>query len=88
MAEHPMDRAWRNGAVRIPDEIHAELCDESCAGIPTGWQAFLDRDTERWHLTSETYDGDAIMLPSAGDMQPLLRRDVEAEFGPLRTTEQ
>lgn len=27
---------------------------------------------------------DVVMLPSAGDMEPMLRRDVLAEYGPLK----
>lgn len=83
MAEHPMDRALRLGAARIPHDIAAEICEVSNSGVPTGWTQFSDRDADVWFLTGEVYDGDRVMLPSAGDMDPMLRRDVERNFGPL-----
>ncbi|MGW1814101.1 hypothetical protein ACWCQM_11145 [Streptomyces sp. NPDC002125] len=83
MTEHPMDRAYRLGAARIPEDIAIELCEETNCGVPTGWPEFLDRDSDIWRLTDRTHDGDAVMLPCAADMDPMLRRDVEAHFGPL-----
>ncbi|MCX4703901.1 hypothetical protein [Streptomyces sp. NBC_01373] len=83
MAEHPMERALRLGAARVPTDIAAEICEASNSGIPTGWAEFSDRDTDVWLLTDETHDGDRVMLPCAGDMDPMLRRDVERHFGPL-----
>ncbi|MFG3244129.1 hypothetical protein [Streptomyces sp. NPDC048157] len=83
MSEHPMDRAYRLGATRIPEDLVIEICEATNSGHPTGWPTFLDRDSEVWGLTAEKYDGDTVMLPSAGDMDPMLRRDVEAHFGPL-----
>lgn len=82
--EHPMDSARRNGAVCIPGGIVGEICEAANDGRPTGWATFEDRDGDLWDLTDETYDGDAVMMPYAGDMEPMLRRDVEHEFGPLQ----
>lgn len=83
MSEHPMDLARRNGAVRIPDGIIAEICEATNGGRPTGWPRYYDRTGEVWAETSERHNGDVVMLPSAGDMEPMLRRDVQAEYGPL-----
>ncbi|MEU8760683.1 hypothetical protein [Streptomyces sp. NPDC048659] len=82
-AEHPMARALRLGAATIPDDIVAEICESTNSGVPLPWPEYTDRDAEVWHLTDETHDGDRVMLPSAGDMAPMLRRDVQRFFGPL-----
>ncbi len=85
MTEHPMARALRLGATRIPADIATEICEISNSGT-TSWPEFHDRDSDVWHLTGETHDGDLVMLPCAGDMDPMLRRDVERHFGPLSPT--
>ncbi|WP_328903281.1 hypothetical protein OHR86_28170 [Streptomyces sp. NBC_00441] len=81
--EHPMDRATRLGATRIPEDIVIEVCEATNTGRPTGWHVWADRDGEIWEVTDQTYDGDTVLMPSAGDMEPMLRRDVEKHFGPL-----
>jgi hypothetical protein len=80
---HPMEVAYRNGAIRVPDDIASEICEATNSGIPTGWPEFSDPDGDVWALTGETHDGDSVMLPYASDLDPMLRRDVEREFGPL-----
>lgn len=82
-----MDRAWRNGAIRIPDDVVSETCEATNDGRPTGWPTFEDRDGDAWDLTGEAHDGDHVMRPYASDMEPMLRRDVESNFGPLATIE-
>ncbi|WP_435058451.1 hypothetical protein [Streptomyces sp. bgisy060] len=84
-AEHLMDRAYRLGATRIPEGLVIELCEATNTGRPTGWPEYTDRDGDVWAMTEETHDGDAVLMPCAGDMAPLLRRDVERHFGPLTT---
>ncbi len=81
--EHPMDRAARLGATRIPEGIVIELCEAANTGRPTGWHVWADRDGEIWEVTDAAYDGDTVLMPCAGDMEPMLRRDVEKHFGPL-----
>lgn len=83
MSQTLMEQAWANGAVRIPEGICAEIYEVSNDGRPTRWPEFTDRDCDVWQLTGETYDGEAVMMPCASDMRPMLRRDVEREFGPL-----
>ncbi|RLV66322.1 hypothetical protein STAN_1843 [Streptomyces sp. CBMAI 2042] len=85
MAEHPMDRALRLGAARIPDDLVVELYEITNDGRPTGWPKLIDRDTDVWSVTDATHDGDTVLLPWACDMEPMLRRDVETHFGPLTT---
>lgn len=80
---HPMEIAYRNGAVRVPDDLRAEIAEITNDSRFTGWPEFTDAEGEIWALTEETHDGDAVLLPYAGDMDPMLRRDVEREFGPL-----
>lgn len=82
-SEHPMARALRLGAVAIPDAIAAEISEATNSGLPMPWPEYTDRDADVWHLTDETHDGDRVMLPAAGDMAPMLRRDVQRFFGPL-----
>lgn len=82
-ALHPMECALRLGAERIPDNVASEICEASNSGIPTGWAEFSDRDSDVWHLTDQTHNGDRVMMPSASDMGLMLRRDVERFFGPL-----
>lgn len=82
-AEHPMNRALGLGAAVIPDDITIEICEATNSGVPLPWPQFTEPDGELWWLTNETHDGDRVMLPAAGDMQPMLRRDVERFFGPL-----
>lgn len=84
-AESPMDRAYRNGATRIPEDLRWNIHAAINGGLPTGWPKFYDRDGEAWEATTYTHDGDTVMLPSAGDMEPMLRRDVEREYGALVT---
>ncbi|MEV8101052.1 hypothetical protein [Streptomyces sp. NPDC088135] len=86
-ASPTQDDAWRNGAVRIPDDITAEICESTNQGRPTGWPEFYDRHGEIWWETSERHDTDAVMLPGS-NWEPMLRRDVQAEYGPLVTSEQ
>ncbi|MFJ7990352.1 hypothetical protein [Streptomyces sp. NPDC096351] len=81
--EHPMARAIRLGATTIPGTITAEIHEAASNGIPPTWPEYADADSDVWHLTSERYDGDQVMLPSACDMALMLRRDVERFFGPL-----
>lgn len=83
MSDALMEEAWANGAARIPEEICLEIYEATNDGRPTGWPEFTDRDCDVWQLTGEMYDGDAVMMPCASDMMPLLRRDVERRFGPL-----
>lgn len=80
---HPMERAYLNGAVRVPADLCSEIAETTNDGRPTGWPEFTDPEGDVWALTEETHDGDAVMLPFACDMDPMLRRDVEREFGPL-----
>lgn len=81
--EHPMDRALRHGAIPVPKEIATEIGEATNSGLPTRWPEYVDRDGEIWQLTSEVHDGDAVMLPCAGDMDLMLHRDVDRLFGPL-----
>ncbi|MEU3704768.1 hypothetical protein AB0E82_21070 [Streptomyces anulatus] len=81
--EHPMDRAYRIGAARIPDDMVAELAEATNTGRPTNWPQYSDRDGDVWELTDETYLGHRVMSPCAGDMHPMVRPDVEKHFGPL-----
>ncbi|MGW2594772.1 hypothetical protein ACWCXC_31525 [Streptomyces sp. NPDC001515] len=81
--EHPMDRATDLGVTRIPENIVIELREATNTGRPTGWHVWVDRDGDIWEVTDETYDGDTVLMPRAGDMRPMLRRDVERHFGPL-----
>ncbi|PZT71562.1 hypothetical protein [Streptomyces sp. AC1-42T] len=81
--EHPMARAYRLGATRIPEDLVYELCEATNTGRPTGWPEHTDRDGDVWAATGETHDGDTVLMPCAGEMAPLLRRDVEQHFGPL-----
>ncbi|MEU2730079.1 hypothetical protein ABZ650_20420 [Streptomyces griseoviridis] len=66
----------------IPDDIASEICQIS-NNSPTGWPQFTDADGDNWLLTSETYDGDHVMLPAPGDLPLMLRRDAERLYGPL-----
>lgn len=81
--EHPMDVAYRNGAARIPDDLRATLAETTNDSRFAGWPEFVDAEGEVWALTDETHNGEAVLLPSAGDMHPMLLSDVEREFGPL-----
>ena len=72
----------------VPAEVCEDVYADTREGRPTGWPVFYDRDGEPWSHTTHAHDGDTVMLPFAGDMRPMLRRDVLAEFGPLVTTEQ
>lgn len=87
MAEETQEDAWRNGAVRIPEDIVSEIYEATNDGRPTGWPEFYDRTGEVWQETSEQHDGDVVMLPGS-NWEPMLRRDVQAEYGPLVTSEQ
>ncbi|MEU1088945.1 hypothetical protein ACFYPN_16130 [Streptomyces sp. NPDC005576] len=83
VSEHPMNRAYRLGATRIPDDIVIDLREATNTGRPTGWPELTDRDGDIWAVTYEPYDGDTVLMPCTGDMHPMLRRDVEKHFGPL-----
>jgi hypothetical protein len=67
----------------IPDDLAAEISEVSNCGIPTGWPRYEDRDGDVWFLTSETHDGDRVMLPAPSDVPLMLRRDAERLYGPL-----
>lgn len=71
----------------IPATIAAGIRALTEDRIPADWPAYLDRDTDVWHLTNLEHDGDHIMLPSAGDMPLMLARDVERLYGPLTRNE-
>ncbi|RPK56173.1 hypothetical protein EES43_24335 [Streptomyces sp. ADI96-02] len=74
-----------SGFTWLPDDLVIELCEATNTGRPTGWPELADRDGDIWAITSETHDGDTVLMPCSGDMGPMLRRDVEAHFGPLTT---
>ncbi|MGW2739083.1 hypothetical protein ACWC4D_33400 [Streptomyces sp. NPDC001288] len=67
----------------IPDDIASEICEASNSGVPTGWPEFTDRYSDCWWETSETHDGDKVMLPAPGNLPLMLRRDAERLYGPL-----
>lgn len=85
-AEEPtQETAWANGAARIPDDIVSDICETTNDGRPTGWPEFYDRTGEIWWQTGERHDGDVVMMPGS-DWMPMLRRDVQAFWGPLVTS--
>lgn len=86
MDEPTQEEAWSTGADRVPDEIISEIYEATNDGRPTGWPTFYDRTGEVWQETGERHDGDAVMMPGS-DWVPMLRRDVQAYWGPLVTEE-
>ncbi|WP_053143326.1 hypothetical protein [Streptomyces ambofaciens] len=61
----------------------SDICEDCLVGVPSDWVRLVDRDAEVWWSTGRSYDGDSVLLPSAGDMPMMLRRDVERLHGPL-----
>lgn len=86
MNEPTQDAAWASGATRVPMEIVSEICEATNDGRPTGWPKFYDRVGEEWQETGERHDGDVVMMPGS-DWVPMLRRDVQAFWGPLVTAD-
>lgn len=84
MDELTQDEAWAGGAARVPEEIILEICEATNDGRPTEWPKFYDRTGEEWQETRERHDGDVVMMPGS-DWVPMLRRDVQAFWGPLVT---
>lgn len=80
------DEAWRDGAARVPEGAIAEIYEATNDGRPTGWPEFYDRTGEVWAQTNVRHDGDVVMMPGSGWV-PMLRRDVQAEWGPLVSRE-
>lgn len=80
--ELSQEEAWASGATRVPEEIVGEVYEVTNDGRPTGWPKFFDRTVEVWEETGERYDGDVVMMPGSGWV-PMLRRDVQAFWGPL-----
>jgi hypothetical protein len=79
-------QAWEAGAARVPENTILEIYEITNDGRPTGWPKFFDRTGEQWEETGEQYDGDVVMMPG-GDWVPMLRRDVQAFWGPLVSEE-
>jgi hypothetical protein len=84
MDEPTQDEAWASGATRVPEAIIGEVYEATNDGRPTGWPKFYDRTGEEWQETRERHDGDVVMMPGSGWV-PMLRRDVQAFWGPLVT---
>lgn len=84
MAELSQEEAWEAGAARVPEEIVGGIYETTNDGRPTGWPKFFDRTVEEWQETGEQHDGDVVMMPGSGWV-PMLRRDVQAFWGPLVT---
>lgn len=85
MAELSQEEAWEAGATRVPEGIVSEVYEATNDGRLTGWPRFYDRTgSEVWQETGERHDGDVVMMPGSGWV-PMLRRDVQAFWGPLVT---
>jgi hypothetical protein len=84
MAELSQEEAWEAGATRVPEEILDGIYETTNDGRPTGWPKLYDRTVEEWQETDERYGGDVVMMPGSG-WTPMLRRDVQAFWGPLVT---
>ena|SRR5690606_2915229 len=84
MDELTQESAWASGAARVSEEIISEISEATNDGRPTGWPKFYDRTGEEWQETRERHDGDVVMMPGS-DWVPMLRRDVQAFWGPLVT---
>lgn len=82
MDDLTQDEAWAAGATRVPEEIVGEVYETTNDGRPTGWPKFFDRTGEVWEETGERHDEDVVMMPGSGWV-PMLRRDVQAFWGPL-----
>ncbi|WP_075737516.1 hypothetical protein [Streptomyces acidiscabies] len=87
MDDLTQEGAWSAGAVRVPEGTILEICEITNSGRPTGWPKFYDRTGEEWQETRERHDGDVVMMPGS-DWVPMLRRDVQAFWGPLVTDEE
>lgn len=86
MADLTQEEAWASGAARVPEDTILDICEITNDGRPTGWPKFYDRTGEEWQATGERHDGDVVMMPGS-DWVPMLRRDVQAFWGPLVTEE-
>jgi hypothetical protein len=86
MDDMAQEDAWARGATRVPEEIIADVYEATNDGRPTGWPKFYDRTGEQWQETGGRHDGDVVMMPGS-DWVPMLRRDVQAWWGPLVTEE-
>lgn len=84
MDELTQEDAWNAGAARVPEDTILDICESTNDGRPTGWPKFFDRTGEQWEETGERHDGDVVMMPGS-DWVPMLRRDVQAFWGPLVT---
>ncbi|AKZ60787.1 hypothetical protein SAM23877_p078 (plasmid) [Streptomyces ambofaciens ATCC 23877] len=71
------------GTTPVPEDMVSDICEDCLVGVPSDWVRLVDRDAEVWWSTGRSYDGDSVLLPSAGDMPMMLRRDVERLHGPL-----
>jgi len=69
----------------VPDSVAAEISEVLCDGRPTGWPVFYDHDGEPWTQTSESYNGQPVMMSYSREVRFMVRQDVQAEFGPLVT---
>lgn len=72
-----------DGITPVPEDMAGDICEDSLEGVPSDWPRFTDRDSDSWWLTGRSYDGDNVMMPSAGNLPMMLRRDVERLYGPI-----
>jgi hypothetical protein len=84
VAELSQVEAWAAGATRVPEDAILDVYEVTNDGRPTGWPKWYDRTGEEWQETRERHDGDVVMMPGS-DWLPMLRRDVQACWGPLVT---
>ncbi|MEU5742111.1 hypothetical protein ABZ784_29470 [Streptomyces tendae] len=72
-----------DGITPVPEDMVSDICEDSLVQVPSDWVRFVDRDAEAWWLTGRSHDGDSVLMPSAGDVPVMLRRDAERLYGPL-----
>lgn len=70
---------------RVSKTIADTIRDDSEAALPANWTRFVDRDGEQWAQTPYEDQGSPVMVPNAGDLEPMRREDVEFAWGPLKT---
>jgi hypothetical protein len=72
-----------DGVTPVPEDMVSDICEDSLEHVPSDWPRFVDRETDYWWFTGRSHDGDKVLMPAAGNMPVMLRRDVERLYGPL-----
>jgi hypothetical protein len=72
-----------DGITPVPEDMVSDICEDSLQGVPSDWPRFMDCEADCWWLTDRSHDGDRVLMPSAGNLPMMLRRDVERLYGPL-----